>query len=755
MPSLGPDKETLLDEWFRNGYGEWLKSLPSKVAEGAHVLIYEHGLKHKNLENWEAILECGDRLVQLIKDRQISSHEQGLGFRFILLSHGFGGFIVKRAMNVIAGDDSNEELLNVLKGLVMISCPHLSLDDYSRWRKVQLLLLTRLNKIPRDFVDPNRVASLAQACKDYDNNTLPLPVLILYETLPTELKARPEKGQSAKQVLVDEMLSFLPNNSLGPPCIPVAAGHLRILHLDDFPKELELVIAFVQKYMAPDILDFATPSRTSSQFIASDTASILTNLAINESLHVPIAPLTVQQGLPQPSKVPLPYHAMPETLKIDEFEGRESVLTQLETILLPQDATATMSIAAIHGIGGIGKTSIAFNFAEHAAEHQTFDVIIWAASDESGKLVGALSTAASALELVSTSTDNEQEAAAKKLCDWLADPVTTVNSGDDADIPRAKWLLILDNVDDFKTIRNFIPRARSGSILITMRDPIIATAELPAFLEKQQREMGPVKVSHLPIEALSQDESVRLAKRLSRYSAEEDDNFHALVQHLDGIPLAIAHVAGYMSEKEVFPAEFLQMYADPSTHRALFENKSSSVIDRYEHSIATTWGLQALSTGTTLVNVIAFLDPDLIHESIFDASRSLSPELLADFPANRERYFDARNELRRRSLITRDANASTITVHRVVQATARAQMPDDVSLQTFKLSCALLLQCWPRNKDRSTQQLRNNATSAWVECNKLRPHIAKLAEHYEQMQLEITEIEARLNFVQLLMGAGW
>src|SRR5947199_2945194 len=67
------------------------------------------------------------------------------------------------------------------------------------------------------------------------------------------------------------------------------------------------------------------------------------------------------------------------------FTGQEKVLTQLADALKAGQATALSQPQAIIGLGGIGKTQIALEFAyQHALE---YDVVLWVLADTRESLV--------------------------------------------------------------------------------------------------------------------------------------------------------------------------------------------------------------------------------------------------------------------------------------------------------------------------------------------------------------------------------
>jgi hypothetical protein len=78
------------------------------------------------------------------------------------------------------------------------------------------------------------------------------------------------------------------------------------------------------------------------------------------------------------------------------FTGREHILMQLHGVLMDSDRPAAIMQAAIHGLGGIGKTSLAVEYAHRFAS--AYAGAWWARAQERTLLVASLATLAGRLE---------------------------------------------------------------------------------------------------------------------------------------------------------------------------------------------------------------------------------------------------------------------------------------------------------------------------------------------------------------------
>ena len=158
------------------------------------------------------------------------------------------------------------------------------------------------------------------------------------------------------------------------------------------------------------------------------------------------------QALKRP---PRPFVGAPP--RITNFTGREAELYRLDSILLGGDKPAaitqgTSSRAAVAGMGGVGKTSLA---VEYAHRYRHFYAGVWWCPSESR--IGLLTALASlSVELGAVAADEpDLEKAAKAGLRRLAEQ-------------RATWLLIYDNVTSPDQIAELLPTA-NAKVLLTSR----------------------------------------------------------------------------------------------------------------------------------------------------------------------------------------------------------------------------------------------------------------------------------------------
>lgn len=102
-----------------------------------------------------------------------------------------------------------------------------------------------------------------------------------------------------------------------------------------------------------------------------------------------------------------------------KFSGREDVLGAISKPLDPKIAAASPKSRALFGMGGVGKTQIAIQYAYRNLEK--FDVIMWIAADNSIAIGQSFRTIPDGLGLLGPDEEMKDAAAATyKIKAWLA-----------------------------------------------------------------------------------------------------------------------------------------------------------------------------------------------------------------------------------------------------------------------------------------------------------------------------------------------
>lgn len=103
-----------------------------------------------------------------------------------------------------------------------------------------------------------------------------------------------------------------------------------------------------------------------------------------------------------------------------KFSGRNAILESVDTAVMePHGSSASLRSVALFGLGGVGKTQIAIQFAYRNLDK--FDVVLWVAADNAISIGQSLKAAAEGLDLFGADEDTKDAAVAVwKVKNWLS-----------------------------------------------------------------------------------------------------------------------------------------------------------------------------------------------------------------------------------------------------------------------------------------------------------------------------------------------
>jgi tetratricopeptide (TPR) repeat protein len=327
------------------------------------------------------------------------------------------------------------------------------------------------------------------------------------------------------------------------------------------------------------------------------------------------------------------------------FQGREEMLTRLRERLAQAPAGRATAIAgkAVHGLGGVGKTRLAIEYAwRHAAQYSAL-LFVGAGSPVDLRRNLAALCERTVLDLPEQEA-TEEEAREAAVLRWLGD--------------QPGWLLILDNVDSedaAAALDDLVPRLHGGHVLLTSR------------LARWSAEVEPLELDVLTEEAAV---GFLLARTEGRRRATMVDAAHAatLARELGFLPLALEQAGAYIAERRLTFAAYLEEWQSRLTW---FDPR----VSHYPASVAVTWQTsfdRLTAPARRLLERLAWLGPEPIPESLLDVP-------VPDLPEPEPDPHDALVELGTYSLVTRAAETPTFTVHRLVQDVTRRSLRNDPS----------------------------------------------------------------------------
>jgi tetratricopeptide (TPR) repeat protein len=373
------------------------------------------------------------------------------------------------------------------------------------------------------------------------------------------------------------------------------------------------------------------------------------NKTIEPIVYMPPMPaFEKKQDFFQPWNVPHPHNPF--------FTGREKVISELRAALAHNGSVALLEPQAISGMGGIGKTQIAVEYAYRF--RRDYSAVFWIRADTRLSFFADCAEVADLLNL-SEANSPKPEANVSATKNWLQD-----NGG---------WLLVLDSADDLELIKDLLPLSPQGHVLITSRAQVFDLLGI----------VKPIEVDEMtPEEALE-----FILVRTGRDGVEITDKEAAkkLVAELGYLPLALEQAGAFLSSTKT---RFKDYFAAFQNRRLELLNKSKPVVGNYPESVMTTWAMNfqevehTSSAAADLLRFSAFLHPDAIPLDLIAAGAiDLGPAIsiaLSNAHSDPVVINEVLEPLTRFSLIRHDIASHSYRVHRLVQEVTQSAMGADV-----------------------------------------------------------------------------
>ena len=315
------------------------------------------------------------------------------------------------------------------------------------------------------------------------------------------------------------------------------------------------------------------------------------------------------------------------------FTGRDGLLVAVREALLSGDRAV---VQALHGMGGVGKTQLAIEYAHRFAGG--YDLVWWVNAEDPG-LVGA----------------QLAELAAELGC---ADPGAGLAAARAAVLgelrQRDRWLLVFDNATGPEEVAGVLPGG-AGHVLITSRAQGWAEVAVP-----------------VEVDVLARAESV--AMLVTRVPGLADGDADQVAQALGDLPLAIAQAAGYMTGTGTAAGQYLDLLAaragqildrgQPPTYRESLAAVTQLAFDR----------LRAVDPAAAdAVAVCAFLAPEPVPAAWFPRAAAKLPAALAAAASDPVAWGEVLARIRQQGLARLDQRG--LLMHRLTHAIVRGYLP--------------------------------------------------------------------------------
>lgn len=398
-----------------------------------------------------------------------------------------------------------------------------------------------------------------------------------------------------------------------------------------------------------------------------------------------------EAGMPR-TNVPTIWGDVPTRNK--NFTGRVEILAKLRegassrvTAVVPGQDSDNPLPQAVQGLGGVGKTAIAIEYAHRYGSD--YDLVWWIPADQLPSVRGSLATLAAKLHL--------EPSAATGIDGAISAVLDALRRGD----PYSRWLLIFDNADQPEDINHLIPRG-PGDVLITSRNhrwqSVIDTVPMDVFLRLESMEF--------------------LRKRVPGGLSDEpgglsDEDADRLSAKLGDLPLALEQAGAMLSETGMPVDEYLRLL-DEHVTGIMAEGKSPD----YPLSMTAAWKLsvatleQRLPQALELLRCCAFFGPEPIPRDVFRQGARPTGTAVAEVISNPILMASAIRELGRYALVTLDG--STVKVHRLIQALLRDELTEQQRAAYRHEAHLILAAAAPTDPDDA---------KTWSRFKELLPHV--------------------------------
>nr|WP_063725984.1 FxSxx-COOH system tetratricopeptide repeat protein [Cryptosporangium arvum] len=359
------------------------------------------------------------------------------------------------------------------------------------------------------------------------------------------------------------------------------------------------------------------------------------------------------------------------------FTGRATLLEELRAQLRREQKAALLPYA-IHGLGGVGKTQLAAEYAYRNSAH--YQVVWWVSADQLSIARSGLAALAPRLGLQELTPGRTEEAVAAVL--------DSLRRG----TPYSRWLLVFDNADQPEDLRELLPQGQiEGHVLVTSRNhrwqSVAETVEVDVFSRAESLEF--------------------LQRRVAGIAAEDADR---LAEELGDLPLALEQAGALMVETGIPSGDYLKALQDEAG-KVLTENPPTD----YPVPVAAAWSIsmghvsQQMPFALELLQRCALLGPEPIPRDLLVRGARRLPGSFGENLQDPIIVGRAMRELGRYALARIDNNRRTVQVHRLIQRLVRDGLDHEQTIQIRSEVHLLLaerdpdnpsdIQNWPRYQE--------------------------------------------------------
>jgi hypothetical protein len=394
---------------------------------------------------------------------------------------------------------------------------------------------------------------------------------------------------------------------------------------------------------------------------------------------------------------PLPLRlSLPPVCKT--FFPREDAATWLENLLFEENPSqkskalrsAATTVGVLYGLGGVGKTQIALNFARSAEAR--FNAVFWLKADSEQSILQSFHDSAIALRLINGRRNHSHTQSAALCMKWLVES-------------EARWLLIFDDVGNAETITPYIPHSMNGATIMTTRNAGLRFPDfiLPVFFHVQPLSVTKsqsflLECTQLEMEDVNSESGLELSKNSG------------------GLPLVLDQIGNVIKHKQLSMGDLAALMKE-----AEHEEQSS----KYER-ISTVWHISFKSLSLDarqLLACLSYMDPvaapTYLVQACFEKTLVWEDPGIVD-----ERLCAATKQLTRLALIDSGISGDAFKTHRLIQDSMRKSISRDEGRQTLRALTSVLGAQWP-----SDRKFRNVLHGFWADFDDVMNQFRCVVDH--------------------------
>ncbi|MFJ1961849.1 FxSxx-COOH system tetratricopeptide repeat protein [Streptomyces massasporeus] len=420
--------------------------------------------------------------------------------------------------------------------------------------------------------------------------------------------------------------------------------------------------------------------------------------------------MTVQRAPREPACWPHRVGVIPSQARSFQHRGEADRLRAA----VEGGGTAVLS-QVLTGMGGVGKTQLAADYARAAWDEGALDVLVWVTASAQPAVVSAYAQAG--VELCRADPEDPEQAARQFLASLAPRPGQR----------PCRWLVVLDDVAD---PNDLIVHADDAGSRFSLWPP--ASPHGRTLLTTRRRDAALFGDGRRRIEVglFTPDESLAhlTAALHAQGRSEPADQLTALAADLGHLPLALAQAAAYLIDSSETAAGYRTLLADRATK--LTHLAPDSLPDEQATALAAAWSLSIERADTLrpaglarpMLHLAALLDANGIPQSVLTsepARAHLAAHRTATGPTPEPNHVSPRDAvgalraLHRLSLIDHqpDTPLQAVRIHQLIQRATRDTHTPDQHDQAARTAADALLAAWPDN-ERDTDlalSLRANA----------------------------------------------